>query len=365
MYCPRCNRRYASDHRFCPYDGAALTDGPSIERLPSRPTRHSGVRLGGRYDVRGFIGKGAMARVYLAEDTLTHKPVAVKILTVPSPKQEGSSATARFLREAEAAAKIAHPNVAEIYDVGACEDGTPYIVMEFLFGESLGDLLNRAVRLGADLALPILRQVAAGLGAAHAVGIVHRDVKPDNVFLVGEPGEPYAVKVLDFGLAKFDALAGMTAPGIAVGTLEYMAPEQILSDDPDARTDVYGLGIVMYRMCTGTLPFAAKDDADLLAEQLLRPPEPPSLRAPGIDASLEAVILMALHKQPSNRYASMAALLEDLERLSGERSGPVAALTLSREPDVYEPRSAVARNALAFFRARLDAMPPRRSPVRP
>jgi serine/threonine-protein kinase len=359
MFCPRCHRRYDRDHRFCPYDGDALVDGPRMDLLPSRATRFAGARLGDRYDVRGFIGKGAMARVYLAEDTRTHQPVAVKILSLAQPQHGSAHAYERFFREARAAASIGHPNIVKILDVGEREDGSPYIVMEFLFGESLGELLRRDALLDADIALPILRQAAAGLGAAHAVGVIHRDVKPDNIFLVGEPGDPYAVKILDFGLAKLEAQTGVTAAGTAVGTLEYMAPEQVVSDAPDARTDVYGLGVVMYRMFTGVLPFRAKDDADLLGEQLLRAPPPPTRGTQGFDAGVEAVMLRALRKRPSNRYASMAAFLEDLERLAGDRPGPLAALEPPSEPDAYEPVGVVARNALAFFRARLDAKPPR------
>src|SRR5262249_11507306 len=154
--------------------------------------------------------------------------------------------------------------------------GSPYLVLEFLFGESLGDLLRRDQVLDADIALPILGQTASGLAAAHEAGIVHRDVKPGNLYLLGEPGDPYAVEILDFGLAKLSASSTLTAAGVAVGTIEYMAPEQAVSDTADARSDIYGLGVVMYRMFTGALPFQGKEEGEILAQQLLAQPPPPS-----------------------------------------------------------------------------------------
>jgi serine/threonine-protein kinase len=352
MFCPRCHRRYDADHRFCPYDGETLVDGPRIDLLPCKPTRMAGELVAGRYALRGFIGKGAMARVYLAEDTRTHRPVAVKILSLSPAQRTQARASERLFREAQAAAKIGHPAIVEVFDVGEHQDGSPFLVMEHLFGESLGDFLRRDGKVDVDIGLPILQQVASGLGAAHAVGVVHRDVKPDNIFLVGEPGDPYAVKVVDFGLAKLEALSSVTATGTAVGTLEYMAPEQVLGDAPDARTDVYGLGVVMYRMFTGDLPFKSRDDADLLAEQIYRVPPPPSERAKELDASLDAVVLRAMRKSPANRYPSMAALRDDLERLMGERPGPLAAVERTPSVDEYEPVTDTARAALEFFRLR-------------
>ena len=362
MFCPRCHRRYDRDHRFCPYDGESLVDGARMDLMPSRATRLAGTRIGDRYEVRGFIGKGAMARVYLAEDTRTRKPVAVKILALSPSQHNASNATERFFREAQAAAKVGHPNIVEIFDVGQRSDGAPYLVMEYLFGESLGELLRREGKVDVDIGLPILQQATAGLAAAHAVGVVHRDLKPDNIFLVGAPGDPYAVKILDFGLAKLEALSSMTAAGTAVGTLEYMAPEQVLSDAPDARTDVYGLAVVMYRMFTGVLPFNARDDAELLAEQVFRQPDPPSSRVPQLDAALDAVVLRALRKAPSNRYPSMAALRDDLDRLAGERPGPIAAIERASAIDVYEPQTDTARAAFEFFRMRANAWKPLGTP---
>jgi eukaryotic-like serine/threonine-protein kinase len=357
MFCPRCHRAYETDHKFCPYDGETLTATASIDLFKSKNTQQQGSILGGRYDIRGFIGKGAMARVYLAEDMVTREPVAVKILEQTQAK--GPTMRERFLREAKAVARIGHENIIKILDVGLRdEDGAPYLVLEFLFGESIGDLLRREGSLGADITLPILSQAAAGLAAAHRAGIIHRDVKPDNIFLVGEPGDPYAVKLLDFGLAKLEAASGFTQAGVAVGTLEYMAPEQVVTDKPDARTDVYGLGVVMYRMFTGHLPFHAKEDAELLAHQLLMPTPPPSRRCPELDHRTELVILTAMRKRPENRYPSMDGFLDDLERLMGERAGDLIAERLANPVDVYVPKSPFAKNAARYFYKKLGMESP-------
>src|SRR5262249_44431528 len=173
----------------------------SVDLLPSKPTKQSGDVLGARYELRGFIGKGAMARVYLALDQKTQKPVAVKVLDTAQARTP--RARERFLREAHALERLGHPNVVKILGSGErTSDRAPYLVMEYLFGESLGEMLRREGALDADIGLPILRHAAAGLAAAHHEAIIHRDVKPDNIFLVGEPGDPYGVKVLGFGLAQ-------------------------------------------------------------------------------------------------------------------------------------------------------------------
>jgi serine/threonine protein kinase len=205
------------------------------------------------------------------------------------------------------------------------------------------------------IGLSIALEVASALGAAHGAGVVHRDVKPDNIFLVGEPGRPYAGKVLDFGLAKLSEQS-LTAAGTAIGTIDYMAPEQALADPVSPRTDVYALGVVMYRMFTGDLPFDGDDDLSVLASQVLLPPPAPSVHRPDVDPLLEAVIRRCLRKHPDNRYPSMAALSEDLERLARRRGGGISAGALAREPDAYQPRGPLGRAALPQFQRQLERM---------
>lgn len=334
--------------RFCPDDGAPLSAGSRLKFIKARPTKQVGVILEGRYELRGLLGKGGMAKVYLAEDLRTRLPVAVKILH-PGVAREPRERE-RFLREIEVAATIRHPHVVQVVDAGERPDGSPYIVLEFLHGESLGDLLRRDDSVEASFLLPLMADVASALAAAHAVGVVHRDIKPDNLYLLGERGAPYAIKVVDFGLAKVQQSSKLSTTGMAIGTLEYIAPEQALAEKVDARTDVYGLGVCMYRALTGRLPFQAPNDPLLVAQQLFLPPPRPSRVRPGLDLRIDDVILTAMRKRPENRYPTMAALLEDLERILGRREGPVMEGPMRVLPDLYEPISHSSREAAKMLR---------------
>ncbi len=357
MYCPRCLRRFDDEeHRFCPYDGERLVATPDVSLLRAKPTAETGVVLGGRYEVRGLIGRGGMARIYLAQDRTTTQPVAIKMLDTLHLRAPG--ARERFDREAKAANALAHPNIVKVLDTGERTDGVPFLVMEYLFGETLGDWLRRDITMPVHIALPVLSQTTSALSAAHRAGIVHRDVKPDNLFLVGEPGEPYATKVLDFGLSRLEAAKAVTQAGVAIGTPEYMPPEQVVGDKVDPRSDVYALGVMMYRMLVGELPFRSDDYAILLARQLIVPPKEPSEVHPNIDRATEGVILKALRKRREDRYQTMDAFTDDLERLMGKRLGSLSAGMLSRGPDVYEPKDALSRTAAKFFYNKLGMTPP-------
>lgn len=344
MFCPRCHRTYSEPGRkFCPDDGAALTHQAQLERAGTHATQSMGELLDGRYAVRGLLGKGGMARVYLAEDRRTRQPVAVKILNRDIARDR--VARERFLREIEVAASIGHPSVVQVLDAGERPDGSPFIVLEFLDGESLGDLLRREGVMEAAVAVPLLAQAASGLAAAHKAGIVHRDIKPDNLYLLGARGAPHALKIVDFGMAKLQEGTSLSQTGVSMGTLAYIAPEQALADPIDTRTDVYGLGVVMYRALTGRLPFDTPDDPLLIAHHLFVPPPPPTEVRPGLDPRLETVILTALRKRPENRYPTMTALLEDLERVLGERAGELRPPPLLGTPDEYQPVGRSARDA--------------------
>jgi serine/threonine-protein kinase len=225
----------------------------------------------------------------------------------------------------------------------------PYLVMEILLGETLGEFLRREGSMPGDLALTFARQVAAGLAAAHRAGVIHRDIKPDNLFLLGERGEPYGIKVLDFGLAKRTHGSHFSAGGMVLGTIEYMSPEQLLTDPVDARTDVYGLGVVMFRMFTGQLPFDVKADLGMLAHQLLSPAPPPSWLNEAMDPRIELVMLTAMRKHPENRYPTMDDLLADMEIILGLRPEQPVARPLQRDPDRYEPQTPRAREAAAVL----------------
>ncbi|MEP7051171.1 MAG: serine/threonine-protein kinase [Pseudomonadota bacterium] len=329
---------------------SAFTEGEGRVASPFASFRatdstRSGALIAGRYSVRGFLTSGAHARVYLAEDLTTQSPVALKILlpeTAAVPEFR-----VRLLREAEAMQAISHPNVATVIEAGETEEGVPFLAMEALLGESLGEYLRREPAIPFDTALILLRQAAAGLGAAHQAGVVHRDVKPDNFLLLGPPGEPYGLKVIDFGLAKLEHVHESSAN--VLGTAEYMSPEQILVEDVDARSDIYSLGVVMFRVFSGHLPFESVGQADLLRHQLFSAVPPPSWLNESLDPRVDHVVQLATRKHRENRYATMAELSADLETLLGMNSRVLGPRPLSVAPDSYVPTSETGREAEAFL----------------
>jgi serine/threonine-protein kinase len=354
MICPRCHRKYATDGpRVCPSDAEPLVGSSEIELVNARGTEEAGAVYAGRYVVRGLLGEGAWAKVYLAEDTRTHRAVAVKVLE--SPDARLPDARERFFREVRATDGVSHPNIVRMLDAGQRPDGAPYLVMEYLFGETLGERLRREHRLDVVSALWVARAVASALSAAHAAGVIHRDVKPDNVFLVGEPGNPFTLKLLDFGFARLQGHSAFTALGVTVGTLEYMAPEQAVRDNTGPCTDIYALGVLLYRIVTGELPFTGSD-SEVLAQHLILAPTAPSAKVPDLDARLEAMILTAMRKLPRNRYPSMEDFLEDIDRVLEGRSEDLTA-GIVWETDVYRPQTAYARTVAAslYKKLRLEA----------
>jgi serine/threonine protein kinase len=330
--------------------GESLAEG-DVERrsatfasFGARESTRSGAVLAGRYQVRGFLTRGATARVYLAEDLATRTPVVVKML---SPETAASAEfRRRLVREAEAAKAIVHPNVVTVVDAGQTDEGAPFLVMEALLGESLGQYLRREGSIPLDTALILLKQAAAGLAAAHRAGVVHRDVKPDNFLLLGAPGEPYGLKVIDFGLAKlWHGNSGGSGAHNILGTAEYMAPEQILVEGVDPRSDVYSLGVVMFRVFTGHLPFESVGQADLLRHQLFSSVPPPSWLNEELDARVDRVVQTATRKHRDNRYPTMDAVIADLDVLLGLDARELAAVPLAVTPDAYVPTSERGREA--------------------
>lgn len=353
MFCPRCHRTPDPPSRwFCPWDGAILRAGRRVDHLATTPVPEAGKVIAGRYVIRGLVGQGGMSNVYLAEDRTNGEPVALKILS--RDRTGGHDVRSRFFREVEVARMLDHPNVLRIVDAGEISGRSPYLVTELLFGESLGELLRRTPILSPGFGIRLLRDAASALGAAHRMAVTHRDVKPDNLFLLGEPGKPYALKVMDFGLARMKE-SNLTVHGMTVGTLSYMPPEQALGDPVDARADIYALGVVMFRMFTGQLPFDMLDDMQVLAHHVYAPPPPPRSVHPEINRWLAAMILAAMRKHPDNRYPSMDELLLDLDRIDGLRSGEVGSPPMRVKPDVYRPRTDFSREVAKALRDLLPA----------
>jgi serine/threonine-protein kinase len=344
MLCPRCQREVKDTWAHCPYDAeplAPLAEPISVGSLHHKMTAMAGAIIGGRFQIKGFVNKGATARVYLAEDIRSKEAVIVKLF---SPGADQTDQThARFRREAELLVGLNHPNIIKVVSYGEMQ-GRPYVVTEPLRGESLHDYLKREHSMPTDLALAMMRHAGLGLSAAHRAGIVHRDVKPGNLFLLGPIGNPYGLKVIDFGMAKGEKSGRISTHDLVLGTIEYMAPEQIVTDPSDARTDVYGLGVVMFRVFTGHLPFDVETDVELLAHQMFSRAPPPSWLREDIDPRIERVILRAMKKRPVNRYPSMEAMVADLERVLGFSADQDVNEPTATE-DTYEPLTAPGRLA--------------------
>jgi serine/threonine-protein kinase len=306
-----------------------------------------------RFEIRAKLGQGGMASVFHAVERSAGMDVAIKVMT--SAGARSGPERQRFLREAEMMLPLQHPNIARVYAFGELADGSPYIVMQYLQGESLGAIFRRGEPIDLPLALRIASEAAAGLAAAHAEGIIHRDVKPDNVMILGSPERMGAVKVLDFGLARLSGASGLTVKGMIVGTPEYMAPEQAVNEATDARTDVYGLGVVLYRLLTGVLPFALDTEVDLLAAHFALPP--PALARSGalVHEAVERVVLGAMRKVPSNRYPSMSDLREDIEGLRSGRYEDVQGPTALCE-DVYLPKTEFAESVARILVKKAKAL---------
>jgi len=263
-----------------------------------------GAILAERYEIIRRLGVGGMGAVYLARHQLMDRLCALKVL--PPGQHRDREALQRFTREAQNASRIVHPQVCTVYDFGTTDEGVAYLAMEFLEGRTLGAMLAEQKRVPLDRAIRLTRAIAAGLDAAHELGIVHRDLKPDNVMVIAtKTGE--TVKLVDFGIAKAlaqEPAGGVTAPGVVIGTPDYMAPEQFAGDPVDPRADVYALGVMFYRMVTGSLPHLGESARDTLTRRLTEPPRPLADAAPDsmFPEGLQAVVDRVLARRPADRY---------------------------------------------------------------
>jgi tRNA A-37 threonylcarbamoyl transferase component Bud32/tetratricopeptide (TPR) repeat protein len=306
--------------------------------------------IDGRYRLLEFVGQGGMGNVYRAEHTTIRKSVALKLLhpslaTVPEIRS-------RFEREAFAIGRIDHPNCVDVNDFGELADGSLFLVMEFLKGESVADLLERERPLQSLRAVHIMRHLLRGLGHAHRAGIVHRDVKPENIFLVQSEDDPLIAKLLDFGIAKvLDDTSGarekLTQAGITFGTPTYISPEQALGDPADPRSDLYAATVVLYEMLTGSPPFSSDDKMELLAMHAGR--KPPPLRevypAGHFSAELEAIVARGLAKRADDRFARADELIDALDGLGpGERAATIESSALL---PAYRPTTGLGTLAVA------------------
>ncbi len=274
--------------------------------------------LSGRYETGEKLGTGGMSNVYKATDRILERTVAVKILAEHLSDDERF--VARFKREALAVAKLIHPNIVQVYDTGV-DQGRHYIVMEYVDGRSGAQVLQRHGPVEPEVAAEIGIQACAGLDYAHRRGIIHRDVKPGNLMIVGGPvgGGEMIVKLTDFGIARAIEQTRITQVGSVVGTAAYLAPEQVRGEEATPATDVYALGVVLYQFLTGRLPYEGSSLAELAVRQQNEKPLPPSTYDGGVPETLGAAVLRALEGDPNRRYASADELAQGLRLgLEGE-----------------------------------------------
>jgi len=302
--CPECQTSYDDEVAHCPEDGFNLSGVESVDELVGRTI--------GSYTVTKLLGKGGMGSVYGGHHPVIGSRVAIKFLHPQYSTDE--KIVERFFNEARAVNIIGHDNVLKILDLNVTEDNRHYFVMEYLHGRALQNIVRPNEPLGLDITGPILLQTCNALQAAHNKGIIHRDLKPDNIYLITLQGRKNFVKVVDFGIAKLTdsggASTGKTQTGMVMGTPAYMSPEQGSGETSkiDGRSDVYSLGVMMYQMATGKLPFPGTNFGEVLMGHLQKQPPPPRSVVPEIPEDYEAVILKCLAKKQEDRYQSMAEL---------------------------------------------------------
>lgn len=365
--CPHCGVEYSDAITLCPADGVALekTDDSLI-----------GTILAGKYRIDARLNEGGMGSVYKGTHMLMEKTVAIKVLRPSLAADE--KIVARFSREARAASRISHPNALSVTDFGEDENGIVFLVMEFLSGRTLKQVIKDDGRLPLPRIVEITRQIGDALVAAHAQGVVHRDLKSDNIMLLDTTSTGDYAKVLDFGIAKINEPDGkfdgdLTAPNLVIGTPQYMSPEQCAQDSEiDSRSDIYSLGVILYEMLVGHVPFSGESATIVMMKHLQEPVPSVLEERTDIPPPVARVVARAMAKIPGNRYQRVEELIEDLTIASGMIVPN--AVAASAETSTLTPASAPAADEadeVTVVRKREEFQPPaapqassqRRAPV--
>ena len=309
--------------------------------------------LGGRYRLVRHLARGGMAEVYVAEDELLNRTVAVKVLFPELAQDEAF--VERFRREARAAASLNHHNIVSVYDFGE-DEGSWFIVMEYVEGRNLRDIIRSEGQLEPAHAAEVGAEVAAALAAAHAQGIIHRDVKPANVLIAADAG---TVKVADFGIARAaGARQGLTMPGTVLGTATYLSPEQAQGAEVDFRTDVYSLGMVVYEMLAGKPPFTGDSPVAVAYQQLSQTAPPPSTHNPDVPPALDAIVMRAMSKNPDERQATAEEIRDELLTIDRAVGDPEATAYLAPPPPVDSTAVIAAGSTSVLPPPMVDPEPP-------
>jgi len=313
LVCPACGQTSTSRNKFCPFDGETLVTNQDSSAAVPDPLL--GITVDERYEVLAVIGEGGMGRVYRVRHRRLGRSFALKALRAELARD--TNLAERFIQEARAAAVVTHPNVVQINDFGTLHTRQPYFVMELLEGRTLARIIREEGAIEPLRCLTIARQIAEAIAAAHAMGVIHRDLKPDNIILVRPSGSHTIVKVLDFGLAKVAGSNRLTRPGVVFGTPHYMSPEQASGEQFDHRVDIYALGIIMFEMLTGRVPFEADTYMGVLSKHLYaQPPQLRDFNLPHVgNPGLEALISGCLAKKLEERWPSMTELARRLNAL--------------------------------------------------
>ena len=335
--CGECGARFGEDGVFCPFDGQTLRG------IAAPVTRETGLpsRIGGRYDVVEPLGEGGMGTVFRVRHVSLDRAFALKLLRRELARDR--ELAERFVQEAKATARIRHPAIVSISDFGVLDDGVPWFVMEHLAGKTLGALLREGGPLPVARAVALGKRIADGLVASHEAGVVHRDLKPENVFVLDDD----EVRIVDFGAAKVIGASQLTRPGIVFGTPYYMAPEQASGLALDGRADVYSLGVLLYELVTGRVPFEADTYMGVLTKHLYESPPRPATPDGASLGPLGGVILRALEKDPKDRHGSMAELRSALDAIATSERVPIVERALRTEPLLLGEPTAADRIARA------------------
>ena len=329
LHCPTCGRQYSSDFEVCPEDHAPLQADATVSGCFGYVDPLVGHTLDEKYRLEERLGIGGMGTVYRARHLLIDRPVAVKVLNQRFVEDE--AARTRFSREARACGRLQHANAVTVTDFGQSHDGYVYLVMELLEGRTLREVLAKEAPLDAARAVSLMLQISAAVAAAHEAGIIHRDLKPANVFIVQRADVPAVVKVLDFGIAKLaadsldeDDRMTLTQFGAMIGTPRYMSPEQCDGAELTPAADVYSLGVILYEMLTGAVPFSGSTPLAIAMKHTSEFPRSPREIVSSIPPALEELVLHTLEKNPQNRPPDAEAfgreLLETAERLGLEHA---------------------------------------------